>query len=131
MVKLEIVKQWFDRQVKTRFRMEFRERLEIAGKYLQDRTRQNISVPVTRGVTGSVTGRSKPGEFPRKDSGALVDSIYMEIIEGEDGQEFVVGTDLDYGMILETDPSLNRGFLRRTLNEEQKEITRILTGPMK
>jgi hypothetical protein len=51
--------------------------------------------------------------------------IYYEV-QGADGLTAIIGTTLDYGLVLET--RMNRSFLQRTLNEMLGQVTRILTA---
>lgn len=81
----------------------------------------SISVPV---VAGSVMfTRSKPGEYPRKDTGNLRHSIKMDV--SEHGLAIVgkVSTDVPYGWYLEK--SLRREFLSRALKENTRAIVQI------
>jgi hypothetical protein len=112
--------------------MSVEARLRLAAQLLRDKVVVNLSVPVVkerrRGAGGRfarvrVTQRSRPGEFPRADTTRLMKDIYYEM----QGREMaIVGTTLDYGLILET--RMDRAFLRRTLLEMQTDLTRILTA---
>jgi len=78
---------------------------------------------VTRTV---VVERSKPGEYPRADTGLLSKSIFSEVKRvGRYSYKGYVGTPLDYGLILEW--TLNRSFLLRTYMEEENNLIRLLT----
>ncbi len=95
---------------------------------------RNISRPVTKGIGPRgglrITGRSKPGEYPKADTTQLMKTIFKHFQEDKPGVEAgYIGTPLDYGFILEY--KLDRSFLRRTLREENDKVTRILTGPIK
>ena len=68
--------------------------------------------------------RSRPGEFPRADTTRLMKDIYYET--STDGMTAIVGTTLDYGLLLET--VMNRSFLRRTLTEMEGTVRTILTS---
>lgn len=47
------------------------------------------------------TGRSKPGNPPKTDTGRLVNSIFVDRELGEDGISLTVGTNVAYGRHLE------------------------------
>lgn len=117
----DVQMRWFDRQVARNIRIGMTTRLKIAAQMLRDRVVVNISRPVGRdGLV--VTVRSQPGEFPRLETGRLQKDIFWEL----DGKlSAVVGTTLDYGLVLET--QMNRSFLRRTFRQMQPSIRRILT----
>lgn len=127
--------QWFGREVVDKIRMEMEDRLLLAGDYLRSKVVENISVPVVKEAsrrTGRivVTERSKKGEFPRADTTQLMKTIFSGVEKRGLLSFAYVGTPLDYGLILETNPRLDRSFLVRTLNEERSFVTRILTGPI-
>lgn len=127
--------QWFLKEVSGKIEIAMVERVAMAVDYLRGRVDQNISVPVTK-VKGKKTGRivvterSKPGEFPRTDTTQLRKTLLAGTYESSQGPSGFVGTPLDYGLILEISPRLNRSFLVRTLNEEKATITSMLTGPI-
>jgi len=128
--------QWFGDQVARGIRMTVRQRLTVAAQMLRDKVVINISNPVTktrggRGGGGRSTktrvepaSRSRSGDFPKADTTRLMKDIFYEV--NEDGLEAIVGTTLDYGLILET--RMGRSFLVRTLNELGPQIARIITG---
>lgn len=130
--------QWFGDRVSQGIRIGMKARRGIAAQLLRDKVVINISRPVTKikGVRSrdergkftkagrtkvDPTSRSKPGEFPKADTTRLMKDIFFEHV-GQD--RTVVGTTLDYGLILET--KMNRSFLLRTLREERPMLTRIL-----
>lgn len=118
---------WFGREVQGSIRDSMKARLAIAGATLRDAVLVNISEPVGRSG-GRVTERSKPGEFPRAELGKLRQSIFLDLTTKD---EAVVGTTLDYGLILETSVRLDRSYLVRTLNEEFKTLVGIFSAPLK
>jgi HK97 gp10 family phage protein len=71
---------------------------------------------------------SKPGQPPRKQTGALRRSITHEVIDGQAR----VGTNIPYGKMLEfgTSKMRPRPWLRRALREMQSQVNKILTAPM-
>jgi hypothetical protein len=143
--------EWFIDKVMSKTRMTLKKRVTVATQYLRDKIVQNISVPVTNeertryflveGKDGKkvqkkstrivVTERSKEGEFPRADTTLLMKTIFSEVkSQGTDIVDGYIGTPLKYGLILETSLRLKRSFLRRTLNEEIRNIERIIDGPI-
>jgi hypothetical protein len=81
--------------------------------------------------------RSEPGEAPRKEHGELVKSVAARVvIESGGGTRsaitLIVGTPLDYGLILEEGRSgqglAARPWLRPTLAEEGRTVGRIMAG---
>ena len=107
-------------------------RLKIAAQLTRDKVVLNIRKPVLKRIgprSGKVQviERSKPGEFPRLDTGRLSKDIFWER-RGE--MEYIVGTTLHYGLVLEVSRRLKRKFLRRTLDEMRPTINRIISsGP--
>jgi hypothetical protein len=136
--KAEANIEWFIDDVQKRTDLTMHQRVLIAIEYLRDKVVKNISVPVVKQVVKLKAGpnkgksltrvleRSKRGEFPRADTTQLYKSIFSDVVQTDKGFEGYVGTPLDYGVILETDPSLDRAFLRRTLAEEIPALERIL-----
>lgn len=112
------------------------DRVKIATEHLRATVVKNISIAVGKGVstrTGRivVTERSVHGEYPRAETTELLKSIFGEVREVEPGVfEGYVGTPLEYGLILEVSPSLDRRFLLRTFYEEYTILVGILTGPI-
>jgi hypothetical protein len=129
--------RWFEEQFRRGVRVTMRSRLRLAAQLLRDAVVINISRPVTkikgpqtRGRLGQyqkqgfrVVNRSRPGEYPKADTTRLMRDIFYQM-EGQ--LSAIVGTTLDYGLILEVSPRLQRSFLRRTLNERWPLIERIL-----
>jgi hypothetical protein len=76
---------------------------------------------------GKYHHRSKPGEYPHKDSGHLRRNIAMEEDLKEDGKNSTVrvGTNVPYGKELEF--RMRRSFVRRTLLEQRSTLNRIIT----
>lgn len=134
--------EWYIENVANVIQMTMKERVKLATHFLKNKVVSNISTPVGKAgrsrnskgrfTKARVTERSKPGEFPRADTTQLMKSIFEEVIERNkmvvDGY---VGTPLDYGAILEVSSKLNRSFIKRTMQEQQNTIKRILTGPLK
>ena len=122
--------EWYGEKVLAAMEKEFKVRLRVASFALSEQTKRNLSKPVlkyqgpkSKRVRVLPESRSKPGEFPRADTTRLRKDIFHEVISPE---KAVVGTTLDYGLILET--RMDRSFLRRTLNENHSNIRRILVG---
>ena len=125
--------EWLGEQVRNGFTMTMRARVRLCGQIVRDKTVINLSVPVRKyrssGGRGGRTrvdpaSRSRPGEFPRADTTRLMKDIYYET--STDGMTAIVGTTLDYGLLLET--VMNRSFLRRTLTEMEGTVRTILTS---
>jgi hypothetical protein len=105
------------------------QRLKAASFILSQQTKQNLSKPVLKykGIRSNriqvlPESRSKPGEFPRAETTRLKKDIFHQLVTPE---KAVVGTTLDYGLILEM--KMNRSFLRRTHQEMLPTIRKILT----
>lgn len=127
---------WLGQQVQAGLTMTMRARVRLCGQLVRDKTVINLSTPV-RKIRGRSRGgrftaarvdprsRSNRGEFPRADTTRLMKDIYYEST-GSDGLTAIVGTTLDYGLLLET--VMGRPFLRRTLDELQPQLRTILTS---
>lgn len=128
---------WYGDQVKRTVFEVSRRRVVAAVAYFKKRVISNLSVPVgtITGPRGGITKiRSKPGEFPRKDTGELIRTLDSGIVILPGGiWDGWVGTPLDYGLYLEvgTRKMAARPWLTRTLYEEQAAITAILTAPIR
>lgn len=124
--------RWFNRTILNKVHTTMVNRLTLATEFLEARVIQNISKPVSfhqgpRG--GQVVERSKPGEFPRTETGALIEGMYSEVSPGRRGiLEGRVGNTEEHALYLEV--SLDRRFLTRTLEEETGTIISLLTGPI-
>lgn len=123
---------WLGEQFERGFDMTMRARVRLAAQLLRDKVAINLSVPVrkyrsprTGRTVVDPTSRSRSGEFPRADTTRLMKDIYYEMQNTAGGHRAIVGTTLDYGLLLET--VMNRSFLVRTLNEMQPYIRGILT----
>jgi len=113
-------------------------RVKIATDFLKQRVVQNIKRPITKikrreKGTGKfqksiAKDRSKPGEFPKADTTHLMKTIIGNTSKVPGGWEGIVGTPLDYGVILEI--KKDRSFLLRTFNENNALIMKLLTGPI-
>lgn len=137
--------QWFIEQAVANTKLTVRQRMEIATEYLRTKVVKNISVPVIKTVVSvgkqprneqghfqarrritRVSGRSKPGEFPRADTTLLMKSIIGTVEEDNGGFVGYVGTPVSYGVILEM--KMDRSFLVRTLHEEKENLRKIFLG---
>lgn len=118
--------EWFGERVAQNIRIGMQARVGLAAQLVRDKVVINISRPVTkvRGGDGRIrvdpTSRSRPGEYPKADTTRLMKDIFWQ----RDGMGAIVGTTLDYGLILET--RMNRSFLRRTYTEMIPVIRQIL-----
>jgi len=123
--------EWFDDQVRQGVNMGMRTRVKLAAQLLRDKVVTNISIPVQMtksrrtGLTVVVgASRSVAGEFPRADTKRLMKDIFWKDQTRGARIEAIVGTTLDYGLILET--RMNRSFLVRTLRQMESRISNIL-----
>lgn len=121
--------KWFGNRVKNSINTGMSTRIKLAAQFLRDRVVVNLSKPVRkyRGPRSGRTqvdpaSRSKPGEFPRADTTHLMKTTFWQM---QDNLTGIVGTPLGYGLLLET--TMDRSFLRRTLNEVLPQIKRITT----
>jgi hypothetical protein len=140
---IDIQTQWFIKEVCGTVSLSLKKRVRIATELVKNKIIRNISRPVTKTVKTHlengkpvqrtvVSDRSKKGEFPKADTTQLMKTIFSAYEEpGEGNFAGFVGTPLDYGVMLETLPQLDRSFLVRTLNEERDNVMAILSGPIK
>jgi len=127
--------EWFAREVSDKIRLTMKQRVKVCTEIIHSRVVINISKPVTksRGPRGGrvVTNRSKPGEFPKADTGLLLKSIFSQVVESPRGRiDGQVGSGLDYAFYLEFSKKLDRSYLRKTLEENREIIQQILMGPI-
>ena len=124
---------WFGKQVYARIDQEIGRRVGVATSLLRKRILFNISLPVKRTIGpkgGTVVERSKPGEFPRRDTALLMGTMMSGVARVTPGvHEGYVGTPLDYGVLLEM--RMDRSFLLRTFFQELGTVQAILTKPMR
>ena len=133
LISADVQMQWFIKETVNKVRLPISKRMKIALEHMKSRVVQNISKPVVK-IAGSsgrivVVGRSKHGEFPRADTTMLMKSIFTVQQDRKGVVDGFIGTPLDYGLKLEM--KMKRSFLLRTLSEERRTITKILTGPIK
>lgn len=125
--------EWFIENVTSKTAISMRNRMKIAVGFLQSKIVKNISRPVTKGIGPRggrvVMNRSKSGEFPKAETTQLMKTVFNDVQVRGNVVEGFVGTPLIYGLILEI--LLDRSFLKRTLEEETRTVTRLLTGPIK
>lgn len=136
-IKQRIV--WFDQRIAAGVKMTANARVAFAAQTLRDQIVVNIGKPVKKyrvhirgktkggGKSRSATrvdpsSRSKPGEFPRVDTSRLLKDIFWDKVG--DGSKAIVGTTLDYGLILEV--FMDRSFILRTYEEMKGELAKIL-----
>lgn len=123
--------QWYTDNVVSQVEMTLRQRVALAAEFLRSKIVTNISRPVTKLPGGKATDRSKPGEFPKADTTQLMKTIFWEVSPEQDPEIWaIVGTPLDYGLILEVSSTLNRTYLKRTLLENLDTVKAMLTGPI-
>jgi len=135
---------WFIPSVLRQINEGMRKRVRLAAEWHANKTKRNINRPVikvrrtrrrttSRGPKGSTytyvlpESRSKPGEYPKKETGMLQRTIFVRMANTNTQQGAIVATPLFYGKILEI--YWDRSYLVRTLNEERRNIAAILTRP--
>jgi len=127
--------QWYGRQVRDNVRMTAARRIQLVGQLLRDKVVINLSTPVrkykgprSKRIQVDPASRSKPGGFPHAETTRLMKDIFYEMepkaAGGTVAAAAIVGTTLDYGLILET--KRDRSFLVRTLNEEASALGAVL-----
>ena len=126
---------WYGKEVEKIISQAMKERVKQATIFLKAKVRENINVPVTRSRGprgGQRVIRSKPGEYPRKDTKALRKDIFGITRKTSRGVwDGFVGSTLPYAVYLELGIRIKkRSFLVRTLREEQNTIKSILTRPI-
>ena len=105
---------------------ELERRLKIACMWLVAKIRENISrsQPVAgKGLSKRGLKPSTYGEFPKRVGGRLMRSITWNL---EDELAARVGSTIQYGAILEKSEFLDRGYILRTIRENERTIQRIL-----
>lgn len=114
--------EWFGDEYLAAVEEEVSQRVERAGEHVADTVRKNI------GIQGTPKNRSKPSEFPKRQTGELQSTI--QNLANPDDLETFVGSDCPYApfLIHGTSKMEPREFLIRTLNEESKEIVSIILG---
>ena len=121
---------WYGHGINKHVNLHLTSRVKIAAEFLRGRVVRNISRPVFKfknkagRTVVDPASRSKPGEFPKADTTRLMKDIFWKM---EHKHSAIIGTTLDYGLILET--RMNRSFLRRSLNENLPTIRAILLTP--
>lgn len=144
--------EWKIKPLLAQLDLTMQERVRIATEMLWAQVIRNISRPVTKTVVNRqrtvtrngktfrqnsqytmVTDRSKRGECPKADTTFLMKDIFRTVrkVKGAQAWEGYVGTSKDYGLMLETNASLDRPFLSRTLREMRTKIEEILRAPIK
>jgi len=111
--------EWYGQEVVNKINASLHARIMLATNLTRDRVVRNISRP------GTKTDRSKPGEYPKLQTGNLQKSIFAETKQVAGGIEGYVGTPVSYGFILEE--RKNRKFLKDSLEEMQSTIKSIVT----
>lgn len=89
---------------------------------------KSINAHLSTGITYGRHTASKPGYPPNTDTGRLVGSIKWEF--EDKGMVGIVGTNLDYGKMLEfgTSKIAERPWLSRAYYEKQKEILELINN---
>lgn len=130
----KITLEWHGEKVSKRIRDEATLRVTRAGEHLRTSVLETLSgsrhgrryrVPGTRRFYTA----SAPGEPPAVRLGRLRQSIRAKVEKRRAEVSSSVGTDLDYGDYLErgTSRMAPRPWLKRTFDEQQDELERIIT----
>lgn len=126
--KTEATVVWNGEKLEKILELEFSKRIKLATQLVKDQVKLNLNRsvlkykgPISKKIRVLPESRSRPGEFPRKETGDLQKNIFGETPRPDWG---VVGTTYGYGLLLET--QMNRSYLRRTLLEMQPKIRQIL-----
>lgn len=117
--------EWHGDEAKEHVRRRAVQFLTRAAITVARRAKELLSIAGTGKVKGKKVGpvtHSKPGEPPRKQTGRLRASVTHEVDEGELAAR--VGTNVDYGKILEVDR--DRVWLKRALDESAGRVNEIL-----
>jgi len=94
--------------------------------YLRGRIRRNIGKQIS--VKNQRKEHSKPGEFPKRISGDLWETLDAVVVKvGGDKFNGIVSSPMGYAPVLER--PLNRSFLSRTFNAERANIQRKISSP--
>lgn len=84
--------KWYGAEAQANVKKEMAFRMALAVEHVRSKVMRNVSLP-------SRQRRSKPGEYPRTDTGRLRNSIFGEVLDG--GAKGIVGTNLKYALYLE------------------------------
>lgn len=112
---------WWNDQFIDELEAKLNDNVAVAAQSLQQSIRENID-------TSSRPSRSKPGEFPHKDTQALQESVRVDHNPSQLSAR--IGTMLPHGAFLEfgTNRMAARPWLVRTLIDQQQVIFTILAG---
>jgi hypothetical protein len=118
-----VVFEWYGPEVIERIESVLSDRIEKAANDVADETRRLLDDP----EPGGRHTHSRPGQSPARITGALEQSI---VVESEDPLSRCVGTDLDYGLWLETGSArmAPRPFLTRALEQSLDNIRDLVTA---
>ncbi len=124
--QVDVQLKWLGKKFERNVVLTLEERTVITTRMYADKVRENISVPVLD--TGTEVIRSKPGEYPRLESGDLRRSIKQRVVKRRGQIWGEVWTELDYGLVLEYSKRLDRSFIERTWEEIWPKMEKILMG---
>lgn len=96
-------------------------------RVVQNLTRKTVTYTSTSSG-GVIANRSKPGEYPYRDTGLLASSIRGRVVITTKSVKGTVYTDVPYGKILEK--KLKRPFLQKTFDEARPELEAIIKAPL-
>ena len=133
--------KWNQTKVLAEVKHGLANRLSLIGEHVSNSYKANLSTPVSkvrkkrrgrtsRGEKGSTythavsSSRSKPGEYPRAETGLLMKNIFWNLTNGVGSMHVIIGTPSKYGAALELEGG--RKGLRATLLKEAPMIKNIL-----
>lgn len=122
---------WHGDAVIAQLKGELARKLDLVGRYLRDRTREELSrKQPTRGAATRKRGLdpSQPGEFPKMVTGHLRRNVVTEQEQMPEGPVQRVGTNVVYGKFLElgTSRMLARPWLSQSLQKHHKAMQQIV-----
>ena len=120
---------WFGNIVQNSLRQQMLLKLKRSGDHVLAKTRENISTDVVR-LAGGVVVRSKVGEYPRRDTKRLYQTLNVKMNAA--ALEVRVESPMDYALKLEAQGTKggDRPFLTRTLREELPVVQAIMDRPI-
>jgi len=130
-VGVEVVFKSFVKDFEKTLTKEMKARMTDACRTVQNKAVDLIRTPSGGGrlyIRGSVThAASPPGSPPNADTGQLMQSVSYSV--DKEGLEGSVGTNIDYGLILEmgTSRMLPRPWLQPALDQSADEVKKILS----
>lgn len=114
--------EWYGEEYLASVEALIGERVEQAGEYVGERVRENI------GVQGTRKTPSKPGEFPKRQTGGVQASV-EEIYHGEELTSYIGSSSPVAGFLTRGTVKMEpREFLLRTVSEEAPVVIEMITS---